>query len=379
MKKVLVVTGTRADYGIYFPILKAIKADSDLELHLLVTGMHLSPQYGYTIEHIRADGFRISATVDCLLQGATHANMARSVGLAILGMTQAVESINPDYVVVLGDRGEMLAAAIVASHMNIPVAHLHGGEVSGTIDESVRHAISKLAHIHFPATEASRERLIRLGEDPWRIQVVGAPRIETILNADLPILTEVKRRYRLDNIDSYLLFAYHPVTTETGDLEDLRGMVNVLANSGKDVVCIHPNADAGTEGITGVYREFADCRNLYWITSFEQMDYLTILKYTDVLIGNSSSGIIEAASFHVPVINIGSRQAGRERSDNIFDIGENADELAAALDYVLTDDCRKAMQKVENVYEKAGTSALIVRALKDISNPERWIQKSIAY
>lgn len=144
MKKVLVITGTRADYGIYYPVLRALEEEHALELHLLVTGMHLSPQHGYTLDAIQKDGFRVSAKVDCLLQGSTHANMSRSIGIAIMGMTQAVEALEPDFIVVLGDRGEMLAAAIVSSHMNIPLVHLHGGEVSGTIDESVRHAISKL-------------------------------------------------------------------------------------------------------------------------------------------------------------------------------------------------------------------------------------------
>ena len=379
LKKVLVVTGTRADYGIYYPILRAIEEDVDVELHLLVTGMHLSPQYGYTIQHIRQDGFRISAQVDCLIQGSTHGNMAKSIGLAILGMTQALEAIEPDCILILGDRGEMLAAAIAASHMNILLFHLHGGEVSGTIDESVRHAISKLSHVHLPATEASRERLIRMGEDPWRIHVVGAPRIETMMNTPLPELRQVKQKYDLSMSDDYILFIYHPVTTEDADLAILKGMVEVLLNSGKDLLCVMPNADAGADAIKEIYNQFSHHPHLFRVTNLQHLDYLTILQNAAVLAGNSSSGIIEAASFHVPVINIGSRQGKRERSGNVIDISDNTAALAPALENALSESFRQSVAEMDNVYGKANTSISIVKRLKELSATEEWIQKTIAY
>lgn len=379
MKKVLVITGTRADYGIYHPILKAIEADSDLELHLLVTGMHLSPQHGYTLDSIRKDGFRISAQVDCLLQGSTHANMSRAIGLAILGMTQAMEEIEPEDVVVLGDRGEMLAAAIVSSHMNIPLFHLHGGEVSGTIDESVRHAISKLSHMHLVATEGSRERLIKLGEDSWRIHVVGAPRIETIMNTPLPDLAQTKRKYRLNISNQYIVFAYHPVTTESADMFMLCKMLEVLIASEIDIVCIMPNSDAGADAIVEIYDRYVQKEGLQCVTNFEQLDYLTILKHAEVLIGNSSSGIIEAASFHIPVINIGSRQGNRERSANVIDIIGNETELLSALEYVLSKPFQQIVKSTDNVYSKENTSSSIVEILKKTSKSDVLIQKTITY
>jgi len=379
MIKIMVVTGTRADYGIYYPILKAIEETENMELQLLVTAMHLSPQYGSTIEYIRKDGFNIVAEVECLLQSSTHANMARSVGLALIGMTQVLETTRPDRILVLGDRGEMLAAAIAASHMNIPLFHLHGGEVSGTIDESVRHAISKLAHIHLTATEGSRERLLRMGEDDWRIHVVGAPRIETILNTSLPKLEIVKQKYGLDAIGEYILFIYHPVTTEQADQLELTRMLQVLLDTGKDIVCVMPNADAGTEVITQVYKPLLNHPQFHPIVSFEQFDYLTMLEQTRVLVGNSSSGIIEAASFHIPVINIGNRQGARERSANVIDIAESAEALSQALIKAVSDSFQQMVHSVSNVYEQSDTSRRVVQCLKAYSKSEKLIQKVIAY
>ncbi len=379
MKKVAVVSGTRADYGIYYPILKAIQGDDELELHLIVTGMHLSSSYGNTVENIKQDGFRISARVECLFQGSTHGNMARSIGTGIMGMTQAFESIEPDFVVVLGDRGEMLAAAIVSTHLNIPLIHLHGGEVSGTIDESVRHAISKLAHIHLVATEGSRERLIRMGEDPWRIHVVGAPRIETIENTMLPSLDETKQKYQLDFTGEYLLFVYHPVTTEEHDLVVLNQLFRELVKTELNLVCIMPNSDAGTEKIKEVYKDFAGEPRIYMATNFGQLDYLVMLKHAVMLVGNSSSGIIEAASYKVPVINIGSRQNGRERSLNIIDIAEDKDELVQALAHVRSKEFQQSLHSLTNVYGRENTSRSIVQIIKQISKTERLIQKTITY
>ncbi|WP_422658570.1 UDP-N-acetylglucosamine 2-epimerase [Paenibacillus sp. EC2-1] len=379
MKKILVVTGTRADYGIYYPVMQAIEAEPSLDLHLLVTGMHLSPQHGLSIEQIQKDGFKISAQVPCLLNGTTHANMSRGIGLAVMGMTQAMEEIQPDDVLVLGDRGEMLAAAIVASYMNIPLFHLHGGEVSGTIDESVRHAISKLAHVHLAATEGSKERLIKLGENEWRIHVVGAPRLETIEKTVLPQWEDVAVQYGLPLLNKYILFVYHPVTTEEHDLLSLREMLNSLLASGQEVICIMPNSDAGADAILEVYDTYSNVERFHRVTNFEQIHYLTALKYCSVLVGNSSSGIIEAASFRVPVINIGTRQHGRERSDNVIDIPVCAAALAKALKKVFSDPFQQKLKTVQNVYSQPETSTVIVNTIKSISYSQELIQKTITY
>lgn len=379
MKKVMVITGTRADYGILQPVMEAIRSDNDLELSILATGMHLSPQYGNTVQQIEKDGFQVDFRVDSLLHGGTHGNMARSIAMGILGMTQAFEQSRPDVVLLLGDRGEMLAAAIAATHLNILVAHLHGGEVSGTIDESVRHSISKLAHLHLSATQGSAVRLRRMGEDEWRVHVVGAPRIETIRREKLPDIEQVLARYELKGICKYALFIYHPVTTEATAVQELEEMLLVLLQHSEHVIAIRPNADAGTEQIDSIYERLSQYPNLTTVTSFAPLDYLTLLQHTQVLVGNSSSGIIEAASFGIPVINIGSRQAGRERSANTVDIEESATELSQALIQISSKLFVEDLENLHNVYEYPGTSDHIVRLLKETPSNREWIQKTISY
>ncbi|MED0703010.1 MULTISPECIES: UDP-N-acetylglucosamine 2-epimerase [Aeribacillus] len=381
VKKIVVVTGTRADYGIYVPLLKKIEKDPVLELGLIVTGMHLSPIYGYTINEIKADKYKIIGTIDILLQGSTSANMARSIGLGIIGMTQVLETNQPDLLFVLGDRGEMLAAAIAASHLNIPVAHLHGGEVSGSIDESVRHAISKLSHIHFPATAKSAERLKKMGEDEWRIHQVGALRLDTILKANLPSFEEVRDKYGLGFIEknNYFLLVYHPVTTEVHSLKDqIKNVLDALIKHQKPIICILPNSDYGTEEITAVYNEYKQS-NIKFIKNFNHLDYLTVLKHSLALIGNSSSGIIEAASFHVPVLNIGNRQKGRERSGNVVDVTTALEDIEKGLNQVLSESFRQSVSKVSNVYGDGKASDRIVKRIKDLIIDDTILNKIIAY
>jgi GDP/UDP-N,N'-diacetylbacillosamine 2-epimerase (hydrolysing) len=382
VKKIVVVTGTRADYGIYVPLLEKIEKDPDLELGLLVTGMHLSPIYGYTINEIKADKYNIIGTVDILLQRSTSANMARSIGLGIMGMTQILEINQPDLVFVLGDRGEMLAAAIAASHLNIPVAHLHGGEVSGSIDESVRHAISKLSHIHFPATSKSAERLKKMGEDEWRIYQVGALRLDTILNTSLPSFEDVRDKYGLGFIEknNYFLLVYHPVTTEVHSLKkQIKNVLDVLIKHQKPIICILPNSDYGTEEITAVYNQYKQHSNIKFIENFNHLDYLTVLKHSLALIGNSSSGIIEAASFHVPVLNIGNRQKGRERSGNVVDVTTASEDIEKGINQVLSESFRQNVLKVSNVYGDGKASERIVEVIKNLTIDDTILNKIIAY
>ncbi|RCX19069.1 GDP/UDP-N,N'-diacetylbacillosamine 2-epimerase (hydrolysing) [Fontibacillus phaseoli] len=380
MKKVMVVTGTRADYGIYYPLLKAIQEASDLKLELLVTGMHLHPHYGNTIDFIKADGFQISAKVETDIE-ANHAGMAKSIGLGIVGMTEVFQSVKPDCVVVLGDRGEMLAATISSVYLNIPTLHLHGGEVSGSVDESVRHAISKLAHLHLTATKASRERLIKMGEDPWRVQVVGAPRLELIMKIELPKMNDVKVKYGLDFTEDYGLLIYHPVTTAKKSVEkELASIFQAIREEKMPFICVMPNSDAGSEDIENFYRQFNKDSGIYKIVSFEHYDYLSVLKNAFVMVGNSSSGIIEAASFKVPVINIGTRQFRREKSSNTIDINADYDELKAALFKVRSKEFQEQLEMVENVYYQEDTSGKILRVIRELVDyGEKLIQKTISY
>jgi GDP/UDP-N,N'-diacetylbacillosamine 2-epimerase (hydrolysing) len=380
IKNICVVTGTRADYGIYYPLLEKLEHHPTFNLKLLVTGMHLSPTYGFTVKEIEKDGFDIIGKVDILLQGATHGNMARSIAYGIIGMTQIFESYPIDLVITLGDRGEMLAASIAASHLNIPVAHLHGGEVSGSIDESVRHAITKLSHIHFPATEKSAERIKKLGEDEWRVHPVGALRIDTIVNSELPRLEDVKAKYGLEGIiDDYFLLVFHPVTSEYTISDQVYNIVSTLLAEQKPIICILPNSDAGTDQIISSYKEFEREEQLYFVTNFSHLDYLTILRHSLALVGNSSSGIIEAASFLKPVINIGSRQNGRERSGNVIDVQPTKNDIRWALNQIKSYEFQIKLQTVENVYGDGKASTRIIKILEDIEVTPSLLQKKISY
>jgi GDP/UDP-N,N'-diacetylbacillosamine 2-epimerase (hydrolysing) len=380
ISKITVVTGTRADYGIYHPILKRLECESDFQVNLLITGMHLSPQYGLTINEIKKDGFDILGKVDMLLQGDTDANMSKGIGIGILGMTQLLEQSRPDLLVVLGDRGEMLAASIAAAHLNIPIAHFHGGEVSGSIDESVRHSISKFSHIHFPATEKSAERLRKMGEDEWRVFPVGAPRIETIQNAKLDEWPEVKTRYELKAEDDFILLVFHPVTTEIEGMEDqVKYVLEGLEETRRSVVCIMPNSDAGTEHIHRIYKKYQNHPSFDFVTNFHHLDYLRVLKQCTALVGNSSSGIIEAASFSKPVLNIGSRQNGRERSGNVIDIQPNYDDIKQGLDKVLSHAFHNEVSAIKNAYGDGTTSLKVIEILKKIEVNEALLQKKISY
>ncbi len=380
IEKITIVTGTRADYGIYHPVLQRLQQDTNFQVNLLVTGMHLSPQYGMTVNEIEKDGFAILGKVDMLLQGDSDANMSKGIGIGILGMTQLLEQSRPDLLIVLGDRGEMLAASIAAAHLNIPIAHFHGGEVSGSIDESVRHSISKFSHIHFPATEKSAERLRKMGEDEWRVYPVGAPRIETIQNAELKSWNEVKAEYALKAEEDFILLVFHPVTTEIQGIEEqVRAVLGTVEKTGKSVVCIMPNSDAGTEHILRIYKEYQNHPRFDFVTNFQHLDYLTVLKQCMALVGNSSSGIIEAASFSKPVLNIGSRQNGRERSGNVIDVQPNDETITQGLEKVLSQDFVEKVRTMHNVYGDGTTSSKVAEIIKNVEVNEQLLQKKISY
>ncbi|WNF22644.1 UDP-N-acetylglucosamine 2-epimerase [Mesobacillus jeotgali] len=380
-RKVCVVTGTRADYGIYLPILNKIVTHPALELQLLATGMHLSPFYGETIKEIEKDQFPISAKVDILLQNDNEGAMARSIGIGIMGMTQAFEDLKPDIVLVLGDRGEMLAASIAASHLNIVVAHIHGGEVSGSIDESVRHAITKLSHIHFPSTLNSAERIKRMGEDSWRVFQVGAPRIDTIKSVELPTIDQVFAKYEIPfEQKSYSMFVFHPVSTElTGVQSQIEECMEALKELNEKFIVIMPNSDAGNQEITNAYKKYSRDPRFVFIDNFSPLDYLSVLKNANSLVGNSSSGIIEAASFQIPVMNIGDRQRGREQSANVINVSADKEQIVKAFKEITSESFKSSLNGVENIYGDGRTSERIIKVLADLELNQKLLEKIISY
>lgn len=320
-RRILYLTGTRADFGLMAQTLRQIQATDGLELEIAVTGMHLSPHYGMTVNDIRAAGLPVSVEVPVNVDTTTGEAMAAAVGEITSALAHHMATRRPDMLLLLGDRGEMLAGAIAALYQNIPVAHLHGGERSGTVDEPVRHAISKLAHHHFVATAGARDRLIRMGERPEHIHLTGAPGLDGLADIERRPNPEWRREYGLNPSDPVALFVFHPVVQTAGEAAaQARDSVEGLLAAGMQVLALMPNADAGGNAVREVLQAFADTGRLRLLTHLPRPLYLQALAQADLLAGNSSSGIIEAASFQLPVLNIGDRQRDREQSGNVVDV-----------------------------------------------------------
>jgi len=381
MRKIAVMTGTRAEYGILKPLLKAINKHPRLDLALVVTGMHLSKEFGYTIKEIRKDGFRIDARVEMLHAEDTGAAMAKSIGKCIQKMTEVLIRIKPDFLVLLGDRAEMLAGAAAASYMGITIAHLHGGEVSGSVDDSIRHAITKLAHIHFPATRGSANRIVKMGEDPSRIFVVGAPTMDTILNEKLPKRAELSKKYGFDPSKPILLVLQHPIVTEANEAADqMRETLDAIVELKHQTILIYPNADAGGRRMIKVIKKYEKYPFIKSFKSIPYADYLGLMGAASVMVGNSSSGIIEAPSFHLPVVNIGTREKGRERSTNVIDVNYEKREIVKAVKKALHDKkFRNKVKRCKNVYGDGKASQRIVKVLSEIKITPKLLQKKITY
>ncbi|MFT5871850.1 MAG: GDP/UDP-N,N'-diacetylbacillosamine 2-epimerase (hydrolyzing) [Clostridium sp.] len=380
-RKIAVITGTRADYGIFYHVLKEIEKHESLDLKLIVCGMHLCPEYGMTINEIEKDGFVVSDKFETILASDTGTAMAKSIGLSIISMAQCFDRIKPDILLILGDRGEMLAAATAAIHMNIPVAHIHGGEVTGTVDESVRHAITKLSHIHFPANEDSMQRIIKLGEKEENIFVVGAPGLDYIKRTKYLSRIEMLKRFNLKD-DKIFLLTQHPVTTERDMVGwQIRETLDAIVELGYQTIVSYPNSDNGGREIIRIIEEYrAKYPFLKVFKNLSQVEYLSFLEIAAVMIGNSSSGIIEAPSFKLPVVNIGSRQEGRLRACNIIDVPYGKEAIKIGINKAIDDESfKKQLENCTNPYGDGKASGKIAEILSKVLVDRKLIQKKITY
>ena len=331
MKKVLFITGTRADYGKIEALMKGIEESDEFELLIYVSGMHLLEQYGMTIREIYKDGFK---NIYPALGQQYTSSMSYNLGNIICNLTGYVNSMKPDMIVIHGDRIEAMAGAIVGALNNVRVAHIEGGEVTGTIDESIRHAVSKFAHFHFVSNEHAKANLIQLGEDPENIYIIGSPDIDVMASSDLPTLDQVKERYEI-SFDSYSILMYHPVTTELNLIYDhIKAITDAVRKSDENFVIIYPNNDSGSEIILSRINTLSGQKNIRILSSMRFEFFLTLLKNANCLMGNSSAGVHEAGFYGIPVIDIGSRQKGRYNIDsfrNIQWVSENTTDILNAL------------------------------------------------
>ena len=370
MKKIAVFTGTRAEYGLLYWLMKGIEADPDLELKLIVGGMHLSPEFGYTIDSIEKDGFVVGERVEMLLSSSTKIGVAKSIGLGVIGFADALDRLRPDCLVILGDRFEALSIAQTAMIMQIPIAHLHGGELTeGLIDEAIRHSITKMAQLHFTSAEVYRQRVIQLGEQPGTVYNVGAPAIENVRRFQLLRQKEIEDSLDFELGESPLLVTYHPVTLkDDGGIESLQSMLHAIDSEAADrkVVITYPNADTFGRELINVLQGYASqSRERVLLTqSLGQLRYLSLMKICGAVVGNSSSGLIEAPAFNVPTIDIGDRQKGRFKPASVIQCGDDLSSIRNALAIALSSSHREVCRQTKNPYGDGYVSEKIISVLK---------------
>lgn len=378
MRTIGVVTVGRSDYGIYLPILRRVQSDSTLKLQLIVSGAHLSSDFGKTVEEIEMDGFAISERIEMLLSSDSPEAISKAVGLGVIGYAQAFSRCRPDILLVLGDRFEMHAAAVAALPFGIPVAHIHGGEITeGAFDDALRHSMTKLSHLHFPSTEQYAQRLLQMGEEAWRVTVSGAPSLDNLRSLQLLSADELSRTLGLRLNPAPLLVTWHPVTLESGHTESqTRQLLDALGETDLPLVFTAPNADTNRNKVARMIEEFVARRpNAALVKNLGTKAYFSIMALAAAMVGNSSSGIIEAASFKLPVVNIGSRQKGRLRATNVLDVGYSSEEIVKGIAKAIDPRFRASLHDLRNPYGDGRASEIIVSRLKDVALDERLIKK----
>ncbi|MDP8263020.1 MAG: UDP-N-acetylglucosamine 2-epimerase [Candidatus Ancaeobacter aquaticus] len=380
MRKIAIITGSRAEYGLLYCIIKAVHKDPVLKLQLMVTGMHLSPEFGLTVNRIEKDGFPITEKIEILLSSDTPQSISSSMGLGTILFGNAYERIKPDIILVLGDRFEIFSAVSAAVPFRIPVAHIHGGETTeGAIDESFRHAITKMSHIHFASTKVYRKRIMQMGERKENIFCFGAPGIENIVK--LPLKNRsIYKNIGIPEGKKYGIVTYHPVTLEKNKAKQHIDALLKSLDRYQDMYWLFSLPNADTEGriILKRIEEYTKTRikNTKIIESIGQLHYLSLLKYASIMVGNSSSGIIEAPSFHLPVVNIGNRQKGRIRANNVIDVKGCRDEnIAEAIKIAISPQFKNSLSAIKNPYGNGNTSKQIVEVLKSINMGESLLKK----
>jgi len=369
MKKVCVITGSRAEYGILRPLIDRLRNDEDIELQVIATGMHLSPEFGLTYRQIEQDGYKINEKIETLLSSDTTVGISKSIGLGLISFSEAYQRLKPDLIIILGDRYEIFAAASAAMVFKIPIAHLHGGELTeGAIDEAIRHAITKMSYLHFTSTEVYRQRVIQLGEAPERVYNVGALGVENIKKMKLLTQYTLEEQLQFKFDKKIALITFHPVTLENKTSQEQFEVLLKAIDSFKDLKIIFTKANADTDGriINDMIDEYVNRHEDRCIafTSMGQERYLSALKYSSIVIGNSSSGIIEAPSFNIPTVNIGDRQKGRIKSSSVIDCKVDSVQIKQAIEYGLTKYDQNPQVENSNPYEKDNTSDQIIKYIK---------------
>jgi UDP-hydrolysing UDP-N-acetyl-D-glucosamine 2-epimerase len=368
-RRIAVVTTSRADYShLYWP-LKLLSEHPDVDLQLIAMASHLSPEFGATVREIEKDGFAIAARIETLLSSDSDVGMAKSIGVAVLSLADTLGAMRPDLLLLIADRYEMLAPAAVALSLRIPIAHIEGGEISeGAIDDAVRNALTKMSHIHFTSTDGTRERVMAMGEEPWRVHRAGAPSLDHVRRSRLLTREEVEAACGLDLRQPALLVAYHPVTLEkdtTCEADALfAALEEIAAQDAMQILFCYPNADAGSRSLMERSRAFAARHGVAKIfVNLDAVTYWSLLRRIEVMVGNSSSGIMETASFALPTVNVGLRQKGRERARNVLDAEPNTETILAKIAEARSAAFRASLEGMTNPYGDGHAAERIVQVL----------------
>lgn len=380
MKKIAYISGTRADFGLMTSVLKAIEGSNKLKLQLYATGMHLMPQFGNTIEYMK-EQFPDTKAIPAIFTSDDRIGMVRFASDFLKEAVNILSQDKPDLVLVLGDRIEMICVALAALYLGIPSAQLHGGDKTGTIDEISRHAITKLVSLHFAATEDSASRIKKMGEEDWRIHIVGAPTLDTILNGKLPNRDELFRKLGLSSEEKNILVTQHPVSEKISEAgHQMEETLEAVEGFKLPVVIIYPNADAGGQEMIKVIERRRNNPLFHIFPNIVYEDFLALEKESAVMVGNSSAGIIEAASFRLPVVNIGERQNGRLQNKNIINVGYNKSEIINAIRKSLQDDqYLDTLRGIKNLWGDGKTGIKVVNILEDLEINQKLLSKQITY
>lgn len=377
MKKICFVTGTRADYGIMAPLMQALNRRKEIELQIIATNMHLSPQFGMTVNEIIADGLNVDWRIDSLLSGDSPASTVKTMGLTQIGMADALTHLRPDLIVILGDRYEMLAAASAALIFRVPVAHLYGGETTeGAYDDAIRHAITQLSTYHFTSTEQYAQRVISMGAKPENVHWIGSLGADNILHEDFMPLHELEKSIGHELGKQFIVATFHPVTTTPGEEESqteaLLAALDHKLQEGWKVLFTMPNSDTGGSVVASTIRKWGAERSesVALSTSLGRRRYYSALRHASAVVGNSSSGLIEAPSFDIPTLDIGDRQKGRARGESVLNVPADRDAISAGLDTVLSAQFRDKARKTPNPYAKPDTLDNLLHHLLKITTDE---------
>lgn len=366
------VTSSRADYcHLYWP-LRELSQKPGIDLRIIAFGPHLSPEFGQTVQQVEQDGFKIAAKIECLLSSDSDVGMAKTIGLACLGLADTLGQLRPDLLVLIADRYEMLAPASVALALRIPIAHIEGGEITeGAIDDQVRNALTKMSHIHFTSTYQARQRLIAMGEEEWRVHRSGSPSLDHLRHHRLLSRKQLECRLNLDLQAPYAVVAYHPVTMMRDTLLEADALFAALSTIPEQIMFCYPNADAGSRALIDRARRFLSARKHGQIwTNLDAVTYWSLLRSAKLFIGNSSSGIMETPSFALPAVNVGLRQKGRERARNVLDAEPVASAILTKVNIARSTAFRNSLVAMENPYGNGTAAGIITQVLTEVSLSE---------